>query len=118
MNQDSLGIQASCKLNCVFNSSDPYAILTEPQVYAGPLAGGDLAVIIVNWSPFTFNKTLVISMLDLGLELGQLEEVTVRDLWAHQDVGVLSQDSDSIRIEEIPAYGNYAYRIKRSRNSP
>jgi alpha-galactosidase len=69
VNQDSLGIQASFKLNCVFNSSDPYAILTEPQVYAGPLTGGDLAVIIVNWSPFTFNQTLVVSMLDLGFAL-------------------------------------------------
>ena len=78
-----MGTQASCKVNCVYNSRDPYSILTEPQVYAGPLTGGDLAVVVVNWSPFTYNKTLAVSMLDLGFELGQLEKVTVRDLWNH-----------------------------------
>jgi hypothetical protein len=57
-------------------------------------------------------------MLDLGFALGQQEKVIVRDLWTHQDVLVLSHDNDSIIIANIPAYGNYAYRIKRSRSSP
>ena len=104
-------------VNCIFNSKDPYSILTEPQVYAGPLSGGDLAVVIVNWSPFTFNQTLIVSLLDLDFSLGQLEEVTLRDLWIHQDVSVLSQDNNSIIIASIPAYGSFAYRIKRGMNS-
>jgi hypothetical protein len=57
-------------------------------------------------------------MLDLGFALGKQEKVTVRDLWTHQDVLVLSQDNDSIIIANIPAYGNFAYRIKRGKNSP
>ena len=54
VNQDPLGVQASCKVNCEYNSKEPYALLTDPQVYAAPLSNGDWAMVVVNWSPYEY----------------------------------------------------------------
>jgi alpha-galactosidase len=44
VNQDALGVQGYCRLNCGAISS-----IAKPQVYAGPLANGDVAAVIINW---------------------------------------------------------------------
>jgi hypothetical protein len=55
VNQDTFGIQASCVTNC----GPEEALLRRPQVYATPLANGDIAVLIVNWRELDYKDFTV-----------------------------------------------------------
>ena len=74
INQDALGIQAH-HINA--------ANATTAEVWAGPLSGGDVVVVLFNSgaSPIT----ITVDWVDVGLPRNT--RATVRDLWAHQDLG-------------------------------
>jgi alpha-galactosidase len=103
INQDSLGVQASCKVSC--NAYDIYQ--GTPQVYASPLANGDVAVVVVNWSIFDHGAF----ELDLGAVTASPSPVVVRDLFAHSDLGTFS---GTFKIASIPAYGSHAFRLRHT----
>jgi len=77
-----------------------------PQVYAGLLVNGDIAVVIVNWGG-SAKGAYEVDLSVVGVEKSQ--SVIVRDLWRHQDVEVAT---GKLKVESIPAHGNYAYRLK------
>jgi len=82
LNQDPMGVQG----HRVYRSSDNYR-----EVYAAPMANGDIGVVLFNRGPTTMNIT--VNWSDIGLDAGV--GATVRDLWAHATIGVFS-DSFSL----------------------
>ena len=46
-------------------------------------------------------------MSAVGIE--KTQSVIVRDLWKHPDIRVATE---KLTVGNIPAYGNYAYRLK------
>lgn len=74
VNQDPLGVQGT-KVK-----SDG-----TQDVWAGPLADGSFAVLLLNRGFYDTNITA--DWQDFGLDPSQ--EAAVRDLWAHQDLGVM-----------------------------
>ncbi len=80
-----------------------------PQLYAGPLANGDVAAVIVNWSGKEWNQRFEFNS---SLLFGEEINVVVRDLWIRQDIGQVDK-GQKIGVDSIPAYGNYAYRIRK-----
>jgi alpha-galactosidase len=60
---------------------------TGGQLWSRPLANGDICVILYN-SGQNDNTTVSVSWTELGWEAS--DEVYVRDLWAHADVGVVT----------------------------
>lgn len=103
INQDPLGIQASCKLTCgsydIFNS--------DPQVFAGPLSNGDIAVVVVNWS-MSDHGEFEFDLETVGVDTNG-GSVVVRDLWKHEDIGTAQ---GTIKVDSIPAYGSHAFRLR------
>jgi hypothetical protein len=64
-----------------------------------------VAVVIVNWGG-SAKGAYEVELSAVGI---RESSVIVRDLWKHQDISVVT---DKIKVESIPAYGNYAYRLK------
>lgn len=60
---------------------------TGGQLWSRPLANGDICVILYN-SGQNDNTTVSVSWTELGWEAS--DEVYIRDLWAHADVGVVT----------------------------
>jgi len=102
INQDPLGEQAKCILGC--NYWDIF--IGAPQVYAGPLSNGDIALVIVNWGG-SAKGAYEVDLNALGIDASST--VSVRDLWKKEELGSFA---GKIRVESIPPYGNYAYRLK------
>lgn len=92
VNQDPLGIQGT-KV-----SSDGIR-----DVWAGPLADGSFAVILLNRG-FT-TTSITASWSDIGLPPSQ--KATVRDLWAHKDIGTMSGSVTA----SVESHGVAMYRI-------
>lgn len=75
------------------------------QVYAGPLANGDVVAVIINWGEtdienFEFNLR----------EIGITGTVIARDMWEHADMG---EYTGTFKVGRIPPYGNYALRFRQ-----
>ena len=104
INQDSLGVQGTCRVNCLV--SDVSA--GKPQVYSGPLSNGDIAVVVTNWAMFDHGEF----SFDLGLiaSSSSATGVIVRDLWTHTDLGTFS---GNFTIDKIPAFGSHAFRLRQ-----
>lgn len=103
VNQDMLGMQGKCASGCGFWDF----FLGKPQVYSVLLSDGDFAVIIVNWNPKAYGK-FSFELSKIGVPRNA--EVHVRDLWNHSDYyGVVN---GKISVDEIPAHGNYAFRLR------
>jgi hypothetical protein len=64
-----------------------------------------VAVVIVNWGG-SAKGAYEVELSAVGI---RESSVIVRDMWKHQDISVVK---DKIKVESIPAYGNYAYRLK------
>ena len=100
-------------MNCEFNASAPFDIFTKPQIYAGPLSGGDFAMVIVNWTPYDYNKSFEVALEKLGFEIREDETIVVRDLWEHAEVDSFTNFGNKIKVDKIPAYGSFSYRISK-----
>jgi alpha-galactosidase len=96
INQDALGRQGT-----------PIALPAANRtydIYAKPLAGGDLAVILLNLGDTSATIELDLAMLPIAFQ-----RPSARDLWAHRDLGVLppvsqfsiaSHDVLALRLQE------------------
>jgi Alpha galactosidase C-terminal beta sandwich domain len=80
-------------------------------VYAGPLEGGDYTLVIVNWYTQDYNETFEIDLGELGLQVKEGERYLVRDLWMHAEVDDVFAGKTSIKVDRIPAYGSYSFRL-------
>ena len=74
-------------------------------MYAGPLANGDIAVVVVNWGYFNLGP-FTLEFKDIDMSAATV--ATVRDLWAHKDIGDFT---GSFHIDHFNAYQSYAFRI-------
>jgi len=83
LNQDPMGVQG----HVVAHSSD-----NNLQVYAAPLANGDIGVVLLNRGDSASNIT--VNWSDIGLNAGV--GATVRDLWSHSSIGMFT-NSFSLR---------------------
>ena len=102
VNQDKLGIQATCRSGC---SKLNQIIPIYPQIWAAPMENGDLAVVVVNFGWF-FDRSPLIDFEKLGLN----GEYIVRDLWKHEDI---ETNFAGFYTEPIPAHGSKFYRIRK-----
>lgn len=97
LNQDALGVQG----HRVWNSS------AGQEVWAGPLANGDVAVVLLNRAGSTANITAQWS--DIGVKAGT--NATVRDLWLKQGLGTFT---DSITLS-VNTHAVRALRLSTSK---
>lgn len=103
VNQDSLGEQATCKVECsAFNTW----LGTRVQVWAAALANGDTAVALINWS-LSGKKNYTLHFKDIGLT-GTFK---VRDLWSRSD---LAESVEALTVDSIPSHGNRLFRLTPS----
>jgi len=79
------------------------------EVWAGPLANGDVAVVLFNRN--TTSNNITGQWKDIGIGAGV--KATVRDLWLHQDLGTFT---DSITLS-VPMHGSRTLRITSSKAS-
>lgn len=75
VNQDKLGVQATRKMQ-----NGQY------EAYSGPLEGDAVALVLLNRD----NKSASIGVSWDQLGLNTAQKYTVRDLWAHKDIGVMT----------------------------
>ncbi len=101
INQDPLGIQGTCKLNCDVTNS---LMGLKPQVWSVPLANGDTGVAVVNWDFFLKSAGHVLSLESIGV-FGDWLMAT--NLWT----GETSPTSVNMTLPEIPGHGVVAFRI-------
>ncbi len=65
------------------------------EIWAGPLADGSKAVLLLNRVD-SGSEPLTVQWTDIGLPLTQ--QALVRDLWQHQDLGTFTGDYTSPNI--------------------
>ena len=82
----------------VWNSSDGME-----HVWAGPLSGGSVAVILMNMHD-TGDATITADFKTIGLQASQ---ANARDLWLHKDIGVLSGKVSG----SVPSHGVLMYKL-------
>jgi alpha-galactosidase len=78
-----------------------------PNVYAKPLGsftGGEWAVLLLN--RLSLSQNLTVNWGDLGLTAGRT--AAVRDLWAHQDLGVFT---GSYTATNVPPHGSVMLKV-------
>uniref|UniRef100_A0A0G4HG19 Alpha-galactosidase n=1 Tax=Chromera velia CCMP2878 TaxID=1169474 RepID=A0A0G4HG19_9ALVE len=95
VNQDKLGVQAKVV------KSEKSAL-----IWAGPLDGGDIVVIL--WNRFLAPRTMTFSLLDVGARKGS-GVASVRDLWARADVGSLEEGGEF--KDTVEGHGVKMYRL-------
>ena len=84
INQDIGSEQAKCVKGCSFWQD----YLRRPSVLTTKLSSGDTIALVINWreSEWTDFK---LHLSDLGIMPQEGQSVSVRDLWSHEDLGVL-----------------------------
>lgn len=65
------------------------------EIWAGPLTGGSQAVVLLNQGDSESNE-ITVSWTDIGFPVNH--SATVRDLWAHQDVGTFTGHYTSPKV--------------------
>ena len=98
INQDKLGVQGNKK------KTD-----NDLEVWAGPLDGGAVAVVLLNRGTSAANVTA--EWTDIGLKSNS--KATVRDLWKMKDVGIMQ---DSV-IAMVASHGVVMYKIAPTSDS-
>ena len=101
INQDPLGIQGRCKKNC--KNSDRYA--KRVQVYAAPLANGDMAVVVMNWNDVDSGE-ITFTFVEIGI----LDKVrAVQNLWMKDQPNEFAEKT--FTVSKIPPHGNVALKF-------
>ena len=67
--------------------SECLTVSHELEVWAGPLTGGSQAVVLLNRSGGD-SEQITVNWTDIGFAADRA--ATVRDLWAHQDLGIFT----------------------------
>ncbi len=68
----------------------------ELEVWAGPLLGGSQAVVLLNLAD-NGSEAITVKWSDIGFPVDH--SATIRDLWAHQDLGVFIGNYTSPKID-------------------
>ncbi len=68
----------------------------ELEVWAGPLSGGSQAVVLLNRAD-NGSAEITVNWSDIGFSVDH--SAKVRDLWAHQDLGVFTGNYTSPKID-------------------
>jgi hypothetical protein len=89
--------------SCLARTPDISAGKTE--VFAGPLAGGDLVVLVFN-REMTTPTDIAVYWSDLGIKSGT--KMKARDLWAKQDEGTFV---DHLVAKAVSVHGVRVYRL-------
>lgn len=118
INQDKLGIQATCKKNCCSHSlfgGGLYAPLTCPgfmeswQAWSGLLENGDYVVIVVN--RYDHDVEIEIDWFkDALIPDGAYE---IRDLWQHKNIGTIDSTTKLWNLGIVELHDNRAFRLKK-----
>ena len=106
VNQDPLGVQGLCKVNC----GAVEAVLRRPQVIAAPMSNKDVAAVIINWRELNYGE-FSFNVNDIGLDLKADEVYVARDLWEHKTLGPFT--SEVFSVAPIPGHGNHALRFRK-----
>jgi len=111
LSQDSMGVQGH-KVSTSGTS----------EVWAGPLANGDIGVILFNRGASSANITITWTV-DLGMNPNT--NINIRDLWAHKDLGsfnnqysamIASHASQTLRFSPTSANGKKVKNIWQQYN--
>jgi alpha-galactosidase len=84
----------------------------ERLVCVRPLAGGDYAIGLFNLSDT--QKRVDLEFWDMGLDASSGCALALRDLWAHEDIGVVSEHIDS-KLEPHDCLVYRAHLVKKGR---
>ncbi len=68
----------------------------ELEIWAGPLTGGSQAVLLLNRDDMNSGQ-ITVKWSDIGFPVDH--PATIRDLWAHQDLGVFTGNYTSPKID-------------------
>jgi hypothetical protein len=68
----------------------------ELEIWAGPLTGGSQAVVLLNRAD-NGSAEITVKWSDIGFPVDH--SATIRDLWAHQDLGVFTGNYTSPKID-------------------
>jgi len=68
----------------------------ELETWAGPLSGGSQAVVLLNRG-LNNNEQITVNWNDIGFPIDH--PATVRDLWAHKDIGIFTGNFTSSNID-------------------
>ena len=74
------------------------------QVYAGPLANGDVAVVIINWGDKDI-ENFVFSLSEVGVS----GTVIARDLWKHEDIG---EYEGTFKVGKLAPFSSLSLRLR------
>ena len=105
VNQDPLGVQARRVRQTVDFAAGAV------DVWAGPLAGGDLVALLFNQG--TKAKDVALRWEDLGLAPGA--RARVRDLWARRDLGEFAGGFAGLQAAALERIGEHLSMSGRSR---
>ena len=101
VNQDALGVQGRRVRQTVDTASGAQ------DVWAGPLEGGDIAVVLLNQGNLgAGEREITLLWEDIGLDPGAA--AAVRDLWAHADLGAFR----GAFAARVPPHGCAALRVR------
>ncbi len=106
LNQDKVGKQARCILNCA--DSDFSKDSTHPQFTVVELENSNYAVAVTNWNDNTAFKDMVVSFAALNLPL---KSYKVRDLWLHKDMGPVS---DTFTVPTVGVHDTAVYKLTKA----
>ena len=82
----------------MWSSSD-----SKKQVWADPLSGGSVAVILLNLDDST-TSNITMDFKTVGI---QSQQASARDLWLHKDAGVMSGKVSG----SVPPHGVVMYKL-------
>mmetsp|Transcript_19533 Transcript_19533/g.19582 ORF Transcript_19533/g.19582 Transcript_19533/m.19582 type:complete len:335 (+) Transcript_19533:147-1151(+) len=97
INQDPLGIQATCRLACDYQN---YLTGVDVQVWAGQLSGGSQVVALMNWSVLKRNYHL--NLRDIAIS----GNATIYELWDKT-----TTTGNFIAATGIPPHGIKIYKV-------
>ena len=105
LNQDKLGKQAKCTLNCA--DSDFAKDSKNAQITVGELENGSYAIAVTNWNNDKEFKNVTVNFAQLKLPLTSYK---VKDLWFAKDMGVIK---DQFVVASLVKHDTYAFRLTK-----
>jgi alpha-galactosidase len=108
VNQDPKSEQAECLLGCGWWER----FIRSPSVWVTTLGNGDVVAAVTNWRE-TWYSGFKFALSDIGVTLEDDEQVDVRELNEHVDIGTYGQGK--LTIDSIPGHGTKVYKFHVSK---
>lgn len=108
INQDPESEQAECILGCGYWAR----FIRSPSVWVTTLGNGDVVAAITNWRE-TWYSGYKFALSEIGVTLEDDEQVDMRDLNDHVDIGTFTQGK--LTIDSIPGHGTKVYKFHVSK---